>query len=88
MEYKDYHFGQLFDGSWGRFNPDERDHAQHLLLDGGVSCDCVSRGVRAANGKFRFFPYSDLGEAVYVWPDDIISSSTTEPPEIEEWIRS
>lgn len=46
-------YGKLFNGGYVRFSIDEYTHAQHLLMDGGTTCDCADRGVESRNGKFR-----------------------------------
>lgn len=76
-------YGKMFNGTWVRSSADERDHAQHLLSDGGVTCDC--QGVVARNGKFQALPFAGRGDPLYLWPSDLIEETTEEPTNVMNW---
>jgi hypothetical protein len=57
--------GKLFNGAWGTYWYEDKEHARHLLMNETCMCKAIN-----ANGKFLFKPTD--GYALYVWPDDII----------------
>ena len=71
-------YGRLFDGSFVKFELAQLLHAQHLLSDGGTTCDCVAHGIEARNGKVAAIAFTlessdpqDMHD-IEINPDDVV----------------